>query len=94
MNEDWGSEQLLTNELLELLNTRARHGRNGDWLGETLLDDKVADRLLLFWRGNIHFREHHLWGTCFIETFGFVFLTFKHFSPRGLEFSAGLGKGV
>ena len=94
MNRHGSTKQLLANELLKLLDAGTGQGRNGDGFGEPLLDDEVVDRLSLLRCRGVNFGQHHVWRSCLLKRIRFVFLTLEHLATRGLEFSAGLRKGV
>ena len=85
---------MLANELLKLLDAGTGQGRNGDGFGEPLLDNEVADCLSLLRCRGVNLGQHHLWRSRLLKRVRFVFLALKHLAARGLEFSAGLKKGV
>ena len=94
MDVDGRAEQLFANEALKLIHALTRHRRDGDGGWEPVRDDKVAGRLLLFSGRRINFREHHLRRSPFLKGLRLVFLSLKHLSAGGLEFSAHFIKGV
>ena len=94
MNQHGSTKQLLTDQQLKFLDAGTGQRGNGDGVGEPLLDDEVADRLLLLRRRGVNLGQHLVWCSSLLEGVGFVLLALKHLSTRGLEFSAGLKKGV